>query len=175
MNDKVYVAKLGKTVGLEGYLRLFIDCDFPQQFKKGAIFTTNRNLNLKIQGYSSSRQIVKFENYDGNAAKELTNQQLFVSFEDTRQNCSLGENQYFWFDLIDCKVSENGKILGFVEDVHRLPLNDYLQICTHKELVKQKLPNTFLIPYVVGNYIIKVDIPSKIINVKNCYEILENS
>ena len=46
--NKVYVAKLGKTVGLQGHLRLFIDSDFPEQFKKGAIFTTNRNLILKV-------------------------------------------------------------------------------------------------------------------------------
>ena len=32
--NKVYVAKLGKAVGLQGHLRLFIDSDFPMQFKK---------------------------------------------------------------------------------------------------------------------------------------------
>lgn len=34
MKDKIYVAKLGKTVGLKGDLKLFIDSDFPEQFKK---------------------------------------------------------------------------------------------------------------------------------------------
>ena len=29
--NKVYVAKLGKAVGLQGHLRLFIDSDFPMQ------------------------------------------------------------------------------------------------------------------------------------------------
>ena len=47
-SNNIYVAKLGKAVGLQGHLRLFIDSDFPEQFKKGATFTTNRNLQLKF-------------------------------------------------------------------------------------------------------------------------------
>ena len=32
--DKIYIAKLGKTVGLKGQQKLHIDSDFPEQFKK---------------------------------------------------------------------------------------------------------------------------------------------
>jgi 16S rRNA processing protein RimM len=175
-NDKIYVAKLGKAVGLKGHLRLFIDSDFPEQFKKGATFTTNRKVQLKVQEYNSSRELIKFENYDDvDIAKKLTNQELFVSIEDTRENCSLEKNQYFWFDLIDCRVIENGKVLGTVKDVHRLPLEDYLEISTTKEFIEQKLPKTFLFPFNVENYILNVDIDKKEIETKNCFEILENS
>lgn len=62
--NKVYVAKLGKTVGLQGHLRLFIDSDFPEQFKKGAIFTTNRNLVLKVIECNLNKDLIKFENYE---------------------------------------------------------------------------------------------------------------
>jgi 16S rRNA processing protein RimM len=54
--NKVYVAKLGKAVGLQGHLRLFIDSDFPEQFKKGAVFTTNRNLTLKVLEYNPNKE-----------------------------------------------------------------------------------------------------------------------
>ena len=50
--NNIYVAKLGKAVGLKGHLRLFIETDFPEQFKKDAIFTTNRNLQLKVLLYN---------------------------------------------------------------------------------------------------------------------------
>lgn len=176
MKNKIYIAKLGKAVGLKGHLRLIIDSDFPSQFKKNAILTTNKKFELKVQEYNSSREIIKFENYDDvDTAKKLTNQELYVSKEDTKQNCKLEEDQFFWFDLMDCKIVENGKLLGSIKDVHRYPLDDYFEIITDEVLVKEGLANIFLIPYVIGTYIEKVDIEKKIIETKNCLEILENS
>lgn len=176
MTDKIYVAKLGKAVGLKGQLRLFIDSDFPNQFKKGAIFTTNKKLELTVQEYNASRELIKFENYDDvDIAKKLTNQQLFVSQEQTKENCILEENEFFWFDIIGCEIIEDKTRLGVVKDIHRFPLDDYLEITTEKSLVEKELPKSFLIPYNVENYIEKVDIENKTIETKNCFEILENS
>lgn len=176
MTDKIYVAKLGKAVGLKGHLRLFIDSDFPNQFKKGATFTTNKKLELTVQEYNASRELVKFENYDDvDIAKKLTNQQLYVSLEQTKENCQLEENEFFWFDIMDCEIIEEDKKLGVVKDIHRFPLDDYLEITTDKSLVEKNLPKTFLIPYNVENYIVNVDIDNKTIETKNCFEILENS
>src|SRR5574344_1293135 len=128
--NKVYVAKLGKTVGLQGHLRLFIDSDFPEQFKKGAPFTTNRNLILKVM------------------------------------ECNLNK------DLI---IFENGLLLGKVKDIHRYPLNDYLEVETSSELISKQLPKVFLIPHIFDKFIEKVDIENKKIFVKNAFDILENS
>ncbi len=177
MKNKIYVAKLGKAVGLKGHLRLFIDSDFPNQFKKGATFTTNKKLELKVQEYNTSREIIKFENYDDmDLAKKLTNQELYATEEDTRNNCSLEKDEYFWFDLMDCKIIEDGKLLGTIKDIHRYPLDDYFEISTDSVLVeRENLPKTFLVPYIVENYIVNVDIKNKAIDVKNCFEILENS
>jgi len=176
MNDKIYVAKLGKAVGLKGHLRLIIDSDFPSQFKKDAVFTTNKNIKLKIEEYNSSRELVKFENYnDVESAKKLTNQQLFASEDETKENCSLEKDQYFWFDIIDCKIVENGKLLGEIKEIHRYPLDDYFEVQTDEALVKEGFSNVFLIPYVVEKYIENVDIDNKIIKTKSCFEILENS
>lgn len=177
MNNKIYVAKLGKAVGLKGQLRLFIDSDFPQQFKKGAVFTTNKKLQLTIEDYQASRELVKFKGYDDvDSAKKLTNQELYVSEDDTKENCSLEDNQFFWFDIIGCEIIEDNKKLGKVKDIHRYPLDDYLEITTDLELVNSSnLPKSFLIPYNMEKYILKVDIESKTIETKDCFEILENS
>lgn len=177
MNNKIYVAKLGKAVGLKGQLRLFIDSDFPQQFKKGAVFTTNKKLQLTIEDYQASRELVKFKGYDDvDSAKKLTNQELYVSEDDTKENCSLEDNQFFWFDIIGCEIIEDNKKLGRVKDIHRYPLDDYLEITTDLELVNSSnLPKSFLIPYNMEKYILKVDIESKTIETKDCFEILENS
>ena len=177
MKNKIYVAKLGKAVGLKGQLRLIIDSDFPGQFKKDAVFITNKKIELKVQEYNTSRELIKFENYDDvDIAKKLTNQELYVSEENTRENCSLDKNEYFWFDIINCQVFEDGKNLGLVKDIHRYPLDDYLEITTDSTLVNDmNLPKTFLVPFVFDNYVVSVDIESKKIELKNSFEILENS
>jgi len=176
MNDKIYVAKLGKAVGLKGHLRLFIDSDFPEQFKKNATFITNRNLQLKVTEYNPKRELIKFENYeDVDLAKKLTNQELFVSKEETKNNCTLEEGEHFWFDIIGCEIIEDEIVLGEVKDIHRYPLEDYLEVITSKKLVEKKLPTTFLIPYNKTNYIKSVNIEEKTIETINCYDILENS
>ncbi len=176
MNNKIYVAKLGKAVGLKGHLRLFIDSDFPEQFKKNATFTTNRNLQLKVSEYNPNRELIKFENYDDvELAKKLTNQQLYVSIEDTKNNCNLEEGEYFWFDIIGCNIIEDGLLLGEVKEIHRYPLDDYLEVITSKQLVEKGLAKTFLIPYNKEIYIKNVDIDKKTIEVIDCLSILENS
>lgn len=177
MIDKIYVAKLGKAVGLKGHVKLFIDSDFPEQFKEGATFTTNKKLELKVQEYLPARGLIKFEKFDDmDTAKKLTNQELFVSEEATKKNCNLGKDEYFWFELINCKIFEDGENLGIVKDIHRYPLDDYMEIKTNEILVKEEnLPKTFLIPFIVENYIENVNIETKTIETKNCFEILENS
>lgn len=175
-SNNIYVAKLGKTVGLKGHLKLFIDSDFPEQFKKGNTFFTNRNLTLKVIEYSPSREIIKFENYDDvEIAKKLTNQELYVTIEQTRENCKLGKNEFFWFDLISCEVFENDIKLGKVKDILRYPLNDYLEIITDSKLVEEGLPKNFLIPHIFDKYVLNVNIESKRIDVCDSYVILENS
>ena len=174
--NKVYVAKLGKAVGLQGHLRLFIDSDFPEQFKKGATFTTNRNLILKVIECNLNKDLIKFENYeDVDLARKLTNSELFTTQEATKEFCVLKENEFFWFDLISCEIFENDLLLGKVKDIHRYPLNDYLEVQTSSELVSKELPKVFLIPHIFDKFIEKVDIENKKIFVKNAFDILENS
>ena len=175
-NDNIFVAKLGKAVGLQGHLRLFMDSDFPEQFKKGATFSTNRNLQLKVSEYNSSRELIKFENYeDVETAKKLTNQELYSTIEQTKEYCKLAKNEFFWFDLISCDIFENDLKLGKVKDIQRYPLNDYLEISTDIELIEKGLPKIFLIPHIFDKYILNIDIEKKVIKVINSLEILENS
>jgi len=108
--DKIYVAKLGKTVGLKGQQKLHIDSDFPEQFKKNSKFTTDKNQELIIESFNTKNNVVKFIDIDTvELAKKLTNRELFVSQEDTKQMCKLQKKQFFWFDIINCVVIENEK------------------------------------------------------------------
>jgi len=173
--EKIYVAKLGKTVGLKGQQKLHIDSDFPEQFKKNAKFITDKKQELTIESYNDTNSVVKFIGIDTiEDAKKLTNRQLFTSMEDTKELCQLKDKEYFWFDMMNCEIIEEDVVLGKVVDIQRMPLSDYLLIETAKELVDKKLSNQFLIPY-LDDYIINVDINNKKITTKNSYLILENS
>lgn len=173
--NNVYVAKLGKAVGLKGDIKIFIDSDFPEQFTKNAVFTTSKNQLLTIQSYNISRGIVKFENIDDiDTAKKLTNTQLFSTLEQTRENCTLNDNQYFWFDIIGCEVIEDDVLLGKVKDIHRYPTSDYLEIDTSAELIEKALPKTFLIPY-IEMYVLDVNTKDKKVYTQESLAILENS
>jgi 16S rRNA processing protein RimM len=165
--EKIYVCKVGKTVGLNGQLKLHIDSDFPEQFFKGATFLTNKNINLTIETFNKKNNLVKFVGFDNiDTSKKLINQQLFSTIQDTKTNCTLDENQFFWFDLIGCKIIENDKILGEVIEIHRYPISDYFEIQTQNK--------TFLLPYLPA-YILNVDIEAKMILVNGAFDILEAS
>jgi 16S rRNA processing protein RimM len=173
--DKIYIAKLGKTVGLKGQQKLIIDTDFPEQFKKDTKLTTDKNQELIIETYNTASNVVKFVGIDTiEAAKKLTNRQLFVSTEATRESCALGDKQFFWFDMIGCILKENDEILGKITDIQRMPLSDYLVIETDSKLVEKDLSDVFLLPY-IDDYVINVDIENKFILTQNAKEILEAS
>lgn len=176
LDDKIYVAKLGKTVGLDGSLKIYSESDFPQQFKKEATFTTNKGLTLVVKSYNHNRGIIKFDAIDTpDEAKKLINQQLFTTIEVTRKNCSLKENEFFWFDLMGCKIVDNDNmVLGEIKEIQRLPSSDYFEIETSKDLQEKGLPKTFLIPY-IKLYVTKIDIASKRVYTQDCFAILENS
>ena len=87
----------------------------------------------------------------------------------------MAKNEFFWFDLISCEVFENNLKLGIVKEIHRYPLNDYLEIITDSELVKKALPKNFLIPHIFDKFILNIDIENKRIDVINSFNILENS
>ncbi|MBI3873974.1 MAG: 16S rRNA processing protein RimM [Arcobacter sp.] len=175
--EKIYVAKLGKSVGLKGQMRVHIDSDFPEQFKKGVSFTTNKNKILTIETINQSYDTVKFVGIDTiEDTKIFINSLLFASDESTIKNCKLKEKQYFWFDIEGCAIIENGIVLGKVTEVSRFPTDDYMYIDTDSELLKKdiKIAKTFLIPY-NDNYILSVDIGKKIIEIKNGFDILAAS
>jgi 16S rRNA processing protein RimM len=174
-NNLIYVAKIGKTVGLKGELKFYIDSDFATQFKPGITFITNKSKKLTIQYVNLNKQSIKFIGIDNiEDAKKIVNQQLFSTKDDTIKNCTLDNNQYFWFDIIGCKIFENGELLGEVIDIQRFAIDDYLIIKTDNKLVLNNKAKTFLIPY-INRYIISVNISNKQIITKDTLEILDNS
>lgn len=152
------VAKLGRTVGVQGFVKLHNLSDFPEQFECGASFFDKNSRVLKIKARNA--QSVLFEGFESlESAKTLVNLELFQSVEKSRASCKLNEGEFFYFDIIGLEVFENGLLLGVVKDI--LPAgNDLLLIKSDESLVKKGFASEFYLPY-VDFYIKSVELGAK--------------
>lgn len=172
---RLHIATIGKTVGIKGDMKFHIHCDFPEQFQKNSTFLTNKNNTITLDDVNHERGLVKIAGINTiEDAKKFTNVKLYTTREETRKNCHLKEGEFFWFDIEDCEVYEDGKFLGIVNEVERITISNYLNIKTNDELVKEGFAKSFLIPF-HKPFILNTDIEKKIIIVDGAMDILEAS
>ena len=171
----IHIATLGKTVGLKGDMKLHITSDFPEQFVSGAEFYLEDKRTIRLDSVNMNRGTVKIGGFDSpEDAKRLTNQKLYTTYEATREQCTLDEGEFFWFDIIGCKVIEAGYELGVVKDIDRLGATDYMLITTDNHLVAQGHAKTFLLPY-QPPFIAETNVERKQIEVVGGLDILKAS
>jgi len=171
----LHIATIGKTVGIHGDLKFHDKSDFPEQFKAGSTFFINKKNKITLSDVNLERGLVKINNITNlDDAKKFTNAKLFTTYEETRKTCHLNEGEYFFFDLEDCEVFEDGKKLGVVKEVERLAITNYLSIVTDESLVESGLSKNFLVPF-EEPFKVDVDIDKKIITLSGALDILEAS
>lgn len=159
----IQVAKIGKTNGVYGGLKLHLLSDFPQILSQDINFIAKssgfkpQELNLKIKSYQNG--IAIFEGYESKeSAGALTNFILYASKEDTKKYCTLKEGEAFWFDVIGMEVIEGEELLGKVIEIERIGSVDYLVIASNlslPSLPQEKLAKTFMLPY-IDRYILEM-------------------
>ena len=182
-HELIEVAKLGKSMGVHGALKCHLLTDFPEIFQKGvkffAIFSSpceKITHPLTLQNFDPQRHLITFEEITSmEAAKSLTNFILHSTLEDTRKHCALGKEEFFWFDIIGCRVCEAGILLGEVREIQRIGATDYLLVRTDSTLQKSaSLAKEFLIPY-IAPFIKDTDLEAKTIYTQNAKALLEAS
>lgn len=105
--NKLAVARLGKSVGLRGFVRFFDLSDFGEQFKKGAKFLGEKGEIYTLKAVDKRANALLIEGFESvELAKSLTNKMLFKSEEATRKEFRLKKGEYFYFDILGCKVFE---------------------------------------------------------------------
>ena len=172
--DDSLIAQIGRTIGLWGDLKFHLHTDFPEQFKIGNTYKSNRG-DLTIADINFTRGIVKFRGHESiDSAKKLTNVKIYANIEQTKENCDLKKGQHFWFDIIGCIVKQGDEVLGEVTDIQRMADTDYLIIKTDDALVKADFSKGFLLPY-IDRYILTADTEEKIVYTKDAKDILEAS
>ena len=174
-SEKIHIATIGKCVGLHGDLKLHLHTDFPEQFRAGNSFVTDKKRELTIHSYNPRTALIQFVGYgDRTAASKLTNQKLFTTVEKSKEVCGLKEGEYFWFDMIGAAVKEGDLTLGKVAEIERIVNTDYLILETDAALVEKGLPKKFYIPY-IPKYVNHFDEARKTVFTEGAYDILEAS
>ncbi|MBD3808960.1 MAG: 16S rRNA processing protein RimM [Sulfuricurvum sp.] len=173
--DLLHVATLGRAVGLKGDMKLNLFTDFPEQFTPNSTFILENGSEIAVHSYNPERELVRLKGIDTpEAAKALTNAKLYTTFEATRERCNLGKGEFFWFDLLGASVVEGGTLLGKVQEIERIGVQDYLLVATAPSLISKGSSETFLIPY-IDHYVIDSDATAKVISVKGGLDLLEAS
>ena len=171
----LHIATIGKTVGIKGDMKFHIKCDFPEQFQINSSFLINKKDKITLTKVDLDKSLVQINNITNpQDCKKFTNAKLFTSYEETRKSCILEEGENFWFDIENCQVFEDDKLLGVVKEVERLTTNDYLSIETDETLVKDGYSKSFLVPY-IKPFKVSIDIEKKIIILQGALDILEAS
>jgi len=171
MKNKLEIAKLGKSWGVKGWQKIHLLTDFPEQFKAGKTFESDKT-SLTIEKIDLKKGLVKFEGVNTpEEAKKLTNRKLYTTIEKTKEEIELDEDEYFWFDIIGSDVYENGERLGKVTEIQRADI-DYLVINTSEELQKEGYPKRFLIDF--SRNVSNVDIQNKKIETQQAKVLLES-
>lgn len=173
-NELLEVAKIGKTVGLQGGLKLHSSNDFPHIFSKGVCFETEKMGILEISSCEVEKNLIFFKHFDTpELAQKLVNTVLYMSKNKTKELCTLKKDEFFWFDIEGCDVYEEGVLLGVVQEIQRIAGNDFLDVKTAQKVKNKKTQKNFLIPY-VDFYIKNVDIQNKSIEVVGGLALLES-
>ena len=163
--SSVNVAKIGKTVGLGGFLKLTLLTDFPEQIRSGAKFDSILG-ELEVESFDSKKLQIKFKHYNTKEeANKLVNIFLTTTIQNTKDNCKLLQDEYFWFDIIGLDCYESGVFIGKVIDIDRYSIDDML-------IIKTKNNKRFIYPF-NKHTINKVDLEDKKIELYGAIDILE--
>ena len=165
LKELIPIGKILKTHGLRGELKVLpltnideifenlkdvILCNpktkgsFPLKVEKVRKF--NRFLLVKFEGLGSISDVERFRNF-----------QMLIKKSDLPK---LGENEYYFFQLVDCEVFyNNGEYVGKVIDVIETGSNDVLVVKKDGEKESTLIP-------VIKDYMEKMDLEDKKIIVR---------
>ncbi len=156
----IKIGKITRHHGLKGEVRLLYFGNELTDFNYKEVYLKEKGelLSLYIEKFRFHKNfvLVKFKNIDSidEVEKRLKGRFVYIKEEQLPE---LEEEEYYWHDLIGCKVFDKEKgYIGKVIDLIDAKSNDVL-------IVKRGKEET-LIPF-IDDIILEVDIDNKIINV----------
>ncbi|MBI6547617.1 ribosome maturation factor RimM [Xenorhabdus lircayensis] len=165
--EQIVLGKLGSAYGIRGWLRVFSSTEHTEDIFEYQPWFIQRSgqwqhVELDAWKYHNQDIIVKIKDIDDrDAANLFTNYEIVV---DSSQLPELGAGDYYWKDLIGCRVINTaGYNLGAIHDMMETGSNDVM-------VIKANLKDAFgvkerLVPFLDGQVIKKVDLATKTIEV----------
>lgn len=160
VEDCYQLGEVIKTHGLNGEVSILLDVDNPSKYSELESVFVQQGQTLipffidSIQ-INEKKALVGFEDIESiEQAQELVNCKLFLPLSFLP---NLGEGNYYFHDLVSCKVFENEKLLGIVKEVIDLSGNELLVVTNDSKEI--------LIP-IKDEILINVSIDSKRIDVR---------
>ena len=95
MKNKIPIAKIGKTYGVKGWIKIHFLTDFPEQFKAGKSFLSDK-ITLTIENINRKNNTIKFLGFDTpEVAKKLTNRTIYSDETKSHNDIKLKKDEYF--------------------------------------------------------------------------------
>lgn len=131
------VGRIVNTHGIRGEVRVISSTDFEEiRFRPGsklAIFKKGEKKPTWVTVESSRRHknfiLLSFEGFNNINLVEPFKEGLLKVTKDQLVDDELEENEYYYFEIIDCKVySEEGTYIGIVTNILQTGANDVWEI-----------------------------------------------
>ncbi|WP_226856634.1 ribosome maturation factor RimM [Buchnera aphidicola] len=158
---------MGKVYGILGWMNFFSFTETKEKIFSYLPWFILKNkkwdiIKLKNWKQHNSHFIIQINNIiDRSLASTWTNTDIFI---DKNQLPKLYPDEYYWNDIIKCKVfNTTSKYLGRVINLISNKYNDILLI--HNELKKNNIKK-IMIPFINKKIVKNIDIQNKIIIVK---------
>ena len=163
LKDMVPIGVIGKVHGLAGEVRFFPFTNIPEVIENlDEVFLYSekreRGFFLKIESMRIGPRslLVKFEEFDDReSSRVLEGFKVYINREKLPK---LEEDEYYFDEIYDCEVYEEGEDIGKVVDIIETGSNWVL-------VVKNEEGEEKLVP-MIRDYVKDVDVENKAINVR---------
>ncbi len=153
MSSENQFLRIGKIVdahGLQGRLKIIIITDISERFKAGTTLYLKINAEyfkeyksiefIEQPGRASLLKLKGIDNRDD--ALELKGIEIFIDKSDAEKTRdSLGEDSYYFYDIVGCSVFRNGEFFAEVKDIMNVGDGSIL-------VLKNDEGKEFLIPFI---------------------------
>lgn len=163
VDEKIIVGKINGVHGVKGWVKVFSETDPREGITQyNPWFLKQQGVWREVKLESGRRQaktvVAKLEGYDDRDESLLLNGALIGI--NPEQLGVLSENEYYWRDLMGCRVvNQQGIELGLVNRLIETGANDVLVVISEKD------SREHLIPWTLGHAVIEVDLEHDLITV----------
>ncbi|WP_319380012.1 ribosome maturation factor RimM [Thiomicrorhabdus sp.] len=161
MSEKLIVGQINGVFGVHGWVKIFSDTEPRENIFSYSPWWIKRKgewLEVKVEDFKGQQGgkalVAKLDIIDDrDIAREFMGCEIAIDRSQLRSD----DNEFFWIDLIGCQVENlQGDVLGKITDLVETGAHDVLRV---------KGATQELIPYVLDEFIIEVDIANKRVKV----------